>query len=139
MKAENKQSLYEIVKRIDNKFRYDYDVLSLISSLWNIYQKPSTGEDSRYTILGDEIEKHYFLNDDWAQDKLYLSILHMLDDERTLLQFVEGMVNLAGLTSDDSDIEELVKRLASENYELANDNGKWIVRHKTGHLQKCVA
>ena len=106
-------------------------MLSLISSLWNIYQKPSTGEDSRYTILGDEIEKHYFLNDDWAQDKLYLSILHMLDDERTLLQFVEGMVNLAGLTSDDSDIEELVKRLASENYELANDNGKWIVRHKT--------
>ena len=71
MKQESKQAIYEIIKRIDDQLRYEHDVLSLISSLWNVYQISSTGEDSRYNILGDEIDKHYFMNDDWPQDKLY--------------------------------------------------------------------
>lgn len=64
MKQESKQAIYEIIKRIDDQLRYEHDVLSLISSLWNVYQKSSIGEDSRYNILGDEIDKHYFVNDD---------------------------------------------------------------------------
>lgn len=128
MKQESEQCLYKIVKRIDDSLRFDEDVMNLISSLWNVYQKPATGEDSRYSILGDEIVKHYFMNDDWPQDKLYLSILHILDDEQILLKYVEGIANLAGLTSNDSVINDLTKILVSENYELANENGKWIIR-----------
>lgn len=60
MKQETKQALYGIVKRIDDKLRYEHDVLNLISSLWNVYQKPSTSEDSRYKILGDEIDTALF-------------------------------------------------------------------------------
>lgn len=128
MKQESKQCLYKIVKRIDDSLRFDEDVMNLISSLWNVYQKPATGEDSRYSILGDEIVKHYFMNDDWPQDKLYLSILHILDDEQILLKYVEGIANLAGLASHDSVINDLTNILVSENYELASDNGKWIIR-----------
>lgn len=128
MKQESKQCLYKIVKRIDDCLRFDEDVMNLISSLWNVYQKTATGEDSRYSILGDEIVKHYFMNDDWPQDKLYLSILHILDDEQILLKYVEGIANLAGLASNDSVINDLTNILISENYELASDNGKWIIR-----------
>ena len=92
MKQESKQAIYEIIKRIDDQLRFEHDVLSLISSLWNVYQRNSTGEDSRYNILGDEIDKHYFMNDDWTQDKLYLSVLHILNDEQKLLRFVEGLI-----------------------------------------------
>lgn len=131
MKQEAKQALYEIVKRIDNQLRYEHDVLNLISSLWNVYQKPSTGEDSRYKILGDEIDKHYFMNDDWTQDKLYLSVLHILDDEQKLLRFVEGLVNIC---SDASIIDDLKKILESENYQLVNDEGRFTIRIKGDDL-----
>lgn len=77
MKTEIKRRLYEVVKQIDDVLRYNHDILNLISSIWDVYHKPSTGEDHRYRVLGDEIDKHYFMNDDWTQDKLYLSVLHM--------------------------------------------------------------
>lgn len=127
MKQETKQVLYGIVKRIDNQLRYEHDVLNLISSLWNVYQKPSTGEDSRYKILGDEIDKHYFMNDDWTQDKLYLSVLHILDDEQKLLRFVEGLINIY---SDDAIIHDLQKILEDENYQIVNDEGRCVIREK---------
>lgn len=131
MKQETKQSLYGIVKRIDDKLRYEHDVLSLISSLWNVYQKPSTGEDSRYKILGDEIDKHYFMNDDWTQDKLYISVLHVLDDEQKLLRFVEGLINIY---SDDTIIDDLQKILEDENYQIVNDEGRLTIRPKGDNL-----
>ena len=127
MRQETQQALYEIVKRIDDQLRYDHDVLSLISSLWNVYQKPSTGEDSRYKILGDEIDKHYFMNDDWTQDRLYLSVLHILDDEQKLLRFVEGLINII---SDDTIIDDLQKILDAENYQIASDEGRYVIQKK---------
>lgn len=117
MKQEARQAIYGIVKRIDDQLRYEHDVLNLISSLWNVYQSPSTGEDSRYKILGDEIDKHYFMNDDWTQDKLYLSVLHILDDEYKLLRFVEGLINII---SDKAIIDDLQKILETENYQIIN-------------------
>ena len=125
MKQETKQALYGIVKRIDDKLRYEHDVLNLISSLWNVYQKPSTSEDSRYKILGDEIDKHYFMNDDWTQDKLYLSVLHILDDEHKLLRFVEGLINIM---SDEAIINDLQKILETENYQIINDEGRLVIQ-----------
>lgn len=132
MEKETKQSIYErVVKRIDDQLRYEHDVLSMISSLWNVYQTPSTGEDSRYKILGDEIDKHYFMNDDWTQDKLYLSVLHILDDEHKLLRFVEGLINLH---SDDAIIEDLQKILEDENYQIINDDGRLAICLKKNDL-----
>lgn len=131
MKQESKQAIYEIIKRIDDQLRFEHDVLSLISSLWNVYQRNSTGEDSRYNILGDEIDKHYFMNDDWTQDKLYLSVLHILNDEQKLLRFVEGLINLH---SDDAIIEELQKILEDENYQIINDDGRLAICLKENDL-----
>lgn len=131
MKQESKQAIYEIIKRIDDQLRFEHDVLSLISSLWNVYQRNSTGEDSRYNILGDEIDKHYFMNDDWTQDKLYLSVLHILNDEQKLLRFVEGLINLH---SDDAIIEELQKILEDENYQVINDDGRLAICLKENDL-----
>ena len=131
MKQKSKQAIYEIIKRIDDQLRFEHDVLSLISSLWNVYQRNSTGEDSRYNILGDEIDKHYFMNDDWTQDKLYLSVLHILNDEQKLLRFVEGLINLH---SDDAIIEELQKILEDENYQIINDDGRLAICLKENDL-----
>lgn len=131
MRQETKQAIYEIIKRIDDNLRYEHDVLSLISSLWNVYQKPSTGEDSRFKILGDEIDKHYFMNDDWTQDKLYLSVLHILDDEQKLLRFVEGLINIK---YDDAIIKDLQKNLETENYQVVNDEGRLSIKQKTDEL-----
>lgn len=125
MKPETKQALYEIVKRMDDQLRYEHDVLSLISSLWNVYQMSSTGDDSRYKILGDEIDKHYFMNDDWTQDKLYLSVLHILDDELKLLRFVEGLINII---SEEAIIDDLQKILETENYQIINDEGRLVIQ-----------
>ena len=131
MKQKSKKAIYEIIKRIDDQLRFEHDVLSLISSLWNVYQRNSTGEDSRYNILGDEIDKHYFMNDDWTQDKLYLSVLHILNDEQKLLRFVEGLINLH---SDDAIIEELQKILEDENYQIVNDDGRLAICLKENDL-----
>lgn len=125
MKQEARQAIYGIVKRIDDQLRYEHDVLNLISSLWNVYQSHSTGEDSRYKILGDEIDKHYFMNDDWTQDKLYLSVLHILDDEHKLLRFVEGLINIM---SDEAIINDLQKILETENYQIINDEGRLVIQ-----------
>ena len=125
MKQEARQAIYGIVKCIDDQLRYEHDVLNLISSLWNVYQNPSTGEDSRYKILGDEIDKHYFMNDDWTQDKLYLSVLHILDDEHKLLRFVEGLINIM---SDKAIIDDLRKILETENYQIINENGRYVIQ-----------
>lgn len=125
MKQESKQAIYEIIKRIDDQLRYEHDVLNLISSLWKIYQRPSTGEDSRYNILGDEIDKHYFKNDDWPQDKLYLSVLHILDDEHKLLRFVEGLINIM---PDKAIIDDLQEILETENYQIINDKGRYVIQ-----------
>ena len=125
MKQEARQAIYGIVKCIDDQLRYEHDVLNLISSLWNVYQSPSTGEDSRYKILGDEIDTHYFMNDDWMQDKLYLSVLHILDDEHKLLRFVEGLINIM---SDKAIIDDLRKILETENYQIINENGRYVIQ-----------
>ena len=131
MKQESKQAIYEIIKRIDDQLRYEHDVLSLISSLWNVYQKSSTGEDSRYNILGDEIDKHYFMNDDWPQDKLYLSVLHILDDDLKLLRFVEGLINIK---YDEAIINDLQKILQTESCQIVNDKGRLSIRQATDDL-----
>ena len=90
-----KSKIYNIIKSdVLQKIRFEgTDLMNVISSIWNVYQRPAT-EDSRYRNLGDEIDKHYFLNDDWTEDKLFIGKLHVLDDEHSFLRFLEEVLNV---------------------------------------------
>ena len=88
------KELYNFIKKADKILSGNNDLLNLISSIWDVYQKPSTGEDKRYKCLGDEINKHYFQNDDWPTDKLYINILKIRDDEVRLMNFITGLITL---------------------------------------------
>ena len=73
MTLELRQKIYELIKAmVLPKMRYDNDMMNVLSSVWNVYALESTGEDYRYKVLGDEIEKHYIMNDDWVDDKLFV-------------------------------------------------------------------
>lgn len=56
MKEETKRGLYDFIKKAYDKLRGDTSLLNIISTHWGIYQMPSTGDDYRYKVLGDEIE-----------------------------------------------------------------------------------
>lgn len=128
MKVEIKRKLYEVIKQIDDVLRFNHDVLNLISSIWDVYQKPSTGEDHRYRVLGDEIDKHYFINDDWTQDKLYLSVLHILEDDERLLRFVEGVVNINQVSEGDELIKQINRILKDAELKIVLDGYCWVIR-----------
>ena len=73
MTEELRQKIYELLKaRVLPIVRYDNDLMNVLSAIWNVYQQKSTGDDYRYKVLGDEIEKHYIMNDDWVDDKLFI-------------------------------------------------------------------
>ena len=95
MTSELRRNIYELVKTdVLPKMRYDSSMMNVLSSVWNVYDAKSTGEDPRYKVLGDEIEKHYIMNDDWVDDKLFVRILHVLDDEDKFIRFIEEIVDL---------------------------------------------
>lgn len=122
MKAENKNKLYEFIKEADRRLQGNPMLLNVISSLWNVYQRPSTGDDYRYKILGDEIEKHHIMNDDWSQDKLYISILKIFDNDEKLLKFVRELLNMEEIRIDDALIGDLRKTLNNEGLDIHEMN-----------------
>lgn len=122
---ELRTHLYNIIKSdILTKIRFEgADLMNVISSIWNVYQRPAT-EDSRYRNLGDEIDKHYFLNDDWTEDKLFIGKLKILDDEHNFLRFLEEVlyvyeqINKDGYQYVKSEIEPLLEK---ENIRIQED------------------
>lgn len=88
--------LYAWVKQADDRSMDVNGMKNLLSSIWDIYNLPAT-EDKRFVHFGDEIDKHYFDNDDWTQDKLFISKLHLLDDDKKLLNLIKGLLNLDGV------------------------------------------
>lgn len=92
---ELRQEIYNFIKlNVLPNIRFEgTDLMNVISSIWNVYQRPAT-EDDRYRNLGDEIDKLYFLNDDWNEDKVFIGKLHALDDEHNFLRFLEGLLNV---------------------------------------------
>lgn len=55
--------------------KYETEFMNLLSSLWDVYNMPKR-EDIRFSNLGDEIEKHFVINDDWSQEKLFNSFFN---------------------------------------------------------------
>lgn len=95
MTIELRKMIYELLKAdVLPKVRYNNELLSILSTIWDVYQKKSTGDDPRYKVLGDEIEKHYVMNDDWGEDKLFLGILKLLDVEEDFIRFTERITLL---------------------------------------------
>ena len=64
-----RDGIYEKLKLIVSDTKYDHEFMNLLSSLWDVYNKPRIA-DERFSNLGDEIEKHFVMNDDWSDDKL---------------------------------------------------------------------
>ena len=93
MDIELRHKIYDLLKTyVLPRVRYDNDLMNILSLIWNVYQLKATGEDYRYKVLGDEIEKHYIMNDDWVDDKLFVGILKIFDDEDKFIQFVEQVI-----------------------------------------------
>ena len=123
MNSELIKELYNFIKKADQFLNGNMALLDLISSVWDVYQKPSTGEDYRYKVLGDEINKHYFQNDDWPTDKLYINILKILDDEVKLMTFITGLINLHEIRSNKQLMVELESILYLNNMNIVDKNG----------------
>lgn len=115
--------LYAFIKKADQILNGDKALMDLISEIWDVYQKPSTGEDTRYKILGDEINKHYFQNDDWPTDKLYLSILKIQENENRMLSFVAGLINLYEIRSNKTLMEDLESILYQMHLSIVDKDG----------------
>lgn len=58
-----------------------------------VYNMPKR-EDIRFSNLGDEIEKHFIINDDWSQEKLFNSIFKLKEDEERFCLKVSIIVPL---------------------------------------------
>lgn len=133
MSPNLRAEIYDLIKAIVlPKMRYDNGIMNVLSTVWNVYALKSTGEDSRYKVLGDEIEKHYIMNDDWVDDKLFLSILHVLDDEKKFILFIEQIVEYVKSEDFFSPFKDRLSELLSiENLSLnveKNDQGYVIFR-----------
>lgn len=133
MTIELQHKIYDLLKAyVLPKVRYDNDLMNILSLIWNVYQLKATGEDFRYKVLGDEIEKHYIMNDDWVDDKLFIGILNIFDDGDKFIQFVEQVIVM--LRSDDGFEkfkEELSALLGGENlvlYEEQDNQGCLVFR-----------
>lgn len=117
MTEKLRQKIYELLKaRVLPIVRYDNDLMNVLSAIWNVYQQKSTGDDYRYKVLGDEIEKHYIMNDDWVDDKLFIRVLNILEDEAKFIRFTEQLLGM--IQSDDGFLvvaSELSKLLTEED------------------------
>ena len=95
MRKPTKEKIYALLKDTALPvLKNSRDFMNILSSIWDVYSMKSTGEDYRYSILGNEIEKHYIDNDDWADDKLFLSILRIYDDDGKFDKFIEQIANI---------------------------------------------
>ena len=75
-----RDDIYAYSMQLVEKTKYETEFMNLLSSLWDVYNMPKR-EDIRFSNLGDEIEKHFVINDDWSQEKLFNSIFKLKEDE----------------------------------------------------------
>lgn len=135
MTIELRKKIFELLKaEVLPKVRYNNELLSILSTIWDVYQKSSTGVDPRYKVLGDEIEKHYVMNDDWEDDKLFLGILRLLDNEDCFIKFTEQItllfVNDDGFNNYESQLSNILNEEGLELYCEHNEQG--YVLYKIG-------
>lgn len=133
---EQIDNLYQVAIEEVQKVRFDNDFMNILSSLWNVYKEPSTGEDSRYTVLGDEIMKHYVMNEDWPDDKLFVSILKLKDDETLLLRFIQELIHFQGDIVDEVVLQKIKVNLPKDVEFKKGDDGAYSFFDKGGIMQQ---
>ena len=137
MTYEIKKQVYELTKEhILEPSRFNSnDLMPVISSIWNVYNLKNT-EDKRYNNLGDEIDKHFFMNDDWDEDKLFIGKLHLLDDDHIFLTFIEKLLNLYVSSPLYNAYKEAIRPILSNIgihiSEITYDNGQMNVHIHVG-------
>ena len=89
-----RDNIYRYVKQLVEETKYDIEFMNLLSSIWDVYKKPKL-EDYRFSNLGDEIEKHFVMNNDWSEEKMFNSVLHLKDDDDKLIRFFSGLLNIS--------------------------------------------
>ena len=88
-----RDDIYAYSMQLVEKTKYETEFMNLLSSLWDVYNMPKR-EDIRFSNLGDEIEKHFVINDDWSQEKLFNSIFKLKEDEEISCLKVSIIVHL---------------------------------------------
>lgn len=137
MTYEIKKQVYELTKEhILEPSRFNSnDLMPVISSIWNVYNLKNT-EDKRYNNLDDEIDKHFFMNDDWDEDKLFIGKLHLLDDDHIFLTFIEKLLNLYVSSPLYNAYKEAIRPILSNIgihiSEITYDNGQMKVHIHVG-------
>ena len=129
--------IYPLLRTLVHAIRFNSDLMNDLSELWNVYQKVSTGEDKRYQILGDEIEKHFILNEDWSEDKLLKSILKVTEDENLFLKFLERIINYKKNRDKQEEIIERIKvLLEKERLTIVENDGVLRIESKDANRLK---
>lgn len=82
-----RDDIYAYSMQLVEKTKYETEFMNLLSSLWDVYNMPKR-EDIRFSNLGDEIEKHFVINDDWSQEKLFNSIFMLKEDEERSVSII---------------------------------------------------
>ena len=133
--------IYPLLRTLVHEIRYNTDLMNDLSELWDVYQKSSTGEDKRYKILGDEIEKHFILNEDWSEDKLLKSILKVTENGNLFLKFLERIINYKTNRDTQEEIIEQTKVLLEkerltivENDDVLRIESKDSIRLRTNNF-----
>ena len=132
MTQDTIHKIYELLKAyVLPNVQYDKDLMNVLSDIWNVYQQNATGDDYRYKILGDEIEKHYVLNNDWSDDKLFVGLLKIFDDEVKLIRFTERLINMVeGVEGFDRIKNKLTAVLDEDGLELVLEQNVYRIGKK---------
>lgn len=128
-----RNEIYPEVRNLVRLIKNEPDFMNILSELWNVYDLPSTGDDYRYKKLGDEIEKHYVMNDDWSDDKLFISILKVTEDEIKFLKFVEHILKFYAIESDAENLTSKLNELLSDEGYKIREKGRELFLIKEGN------
>ena len=95
MKQDARQTIYGIVKRIDDQLRYEHDVLNLISSLWNVYLDTPPTENYLYCNV-EEVNGmphiQFYIQQGSIDDETFRLIKNTMDDDGQKMFQVYEMV-----------------------------------------------
>lgn len=128
-----RDNIYRYVKQLVEETKYDIEFMNLLSSIWDVYKKPKL-EDYRFSNLGDEIEKHFVMNNDWSEEKMFNSVLHLKDDDDKLIRFFSGLLNIS---TNSELLQEIQYTIKSENLTVELSGNKWHVNFDNLNMQ-CV-
>lgn len=128
---EQRDNLYNIAITEVQKIRFSPDFMNILSYIWHVYEQDATGEDSRFSVLGDEINKHYVLNNDWPDDKLFISILKLKDDDETILRFTQAVINFQDGNVNEDTIAQINQNVPEEiAFQKGKDNEFLFVQQR---------